>query len=155
MIAHAGDRRRANVNDGSRKAYRRSGNEDRRRLRLRVLARDGWRCQFCGIDLARDVDTLLTSTVDHLLPQCEGGGSTEDNLIASCVTCNGLKAGLSGLTVATAKRVVARRRAEVIGKMLAELIDLGIPIPASVLPMTAEATGWSTEADAPEVILTD
>ena len=53
--------------------------------------------------------------------------------------------GMICLTVATAKRVVARRRAEVIGKMLAELIDLGIPIPAGVLPM----------ADEPEVILTD
>lgn len=146
MIAHAGDRRRANVNDGSRKAYRRSGNDDRRRLRLRVLSRDGWRCQFCGIDLARDVDTLLTATVDHLLPRCEGGGSTEDNLIASCVICNSLKAGLSGLTVAEAKKVVVRRRSQLIGKMVAELIDMGIPIPAGVLPMAT---------DAPEAVLAE
>lgn len=135
MIARADSRLRADANDALRKAYRRSGNEERRRLKLRILARDGWRCQFCGIDLSRDVDTFLTATIDHLLPRCDGGNNAEDNLIASCLTCNGLKAGLSGLTVSAIKDVIAHRRSELVGKMIAEMIEQGIAIPAGILPI--------------------
>jgi 5-methylcytosine-specific restriction endonuclease McrA len=78
-----------------------------------VLARDGYRCRFCGCRVvsarARDVmDRLLpgvglwprqdrdrhaaflalSAVVDHLVPHARGGGSQEENLVTACQSCN-------------------------------------------------------------------
>jgi 5-methylcytosine-specific restriction endonuclease McrA len=52
-----------------------------------VLRRDNFTCGYCGRDGA--------DTVDHIVPQCRGGLSTWENLIACCKDCNQLKADLS------------------------------------------------------------
>jgi 5-methylcytosine-specific restriction endonuclease McrA len=52
----------------------------RKITRRAVFARDNWTCQYCG---AR---TQLT--VDHVIPRSKGGGSTWDNIVASCAPCN-------------------------------------------------------------------
>lgn len=57
------------------------------RLKTKVLHRDGWRCQYCGVGLRRD-----TATVDHLAPRVLGGTNTPSNLVACCVACNEDKA---------------------------------------------------------------
>ena len=52
----------------------------RKITRRAVFARDGWTCQYCG---ARS-----NLTVDHVIPRSKGGGSTWDNIVASCAPCN-------------------------------------------------------------------
>lgn len=54
--------------------------------RLAIYLRDGFLCQYCGVDLhsanRRDV------TLDHLKPQCRGGSHETENLVTACLTCN-------------------------------------------------------------------
>jgi len=52
----------------------------RKITRRAVFARDGWTCQYCG---ARN-----NLTVDHVIPRSKGGGSSWDNIVASCAPCN-------------------------------------------------------------------
>ena len=52
----------------------------RKITRRAVFARDGWTCQYCG--------SRANLTVDHVIPRSKGGGSTWDNIVASCAPCN-------------------------------------------------------------------
>lgn len=54
--------------------------------RIYILERDNYTCQYCG----KDVGTL---EVDHVIPRCKGGLSTEDNLVCACFNCNRSKGG--------------------------------------------------------------
>lgn len=51
--------------------------------RFQVLARDGFRCVYCGA-------TAKTTTlhVDHLVPVVKGGTDDMVNLVTSCAECN-------------------------------------------------------------------
>jgi 5-methylcytosine-specific restriction endonuclease McrA len=51
-----------------------------RELREQVLARDGWRCQFCG--------SLAGVEVHHIEPRSRLGDDREDNLITLCAACH-------------------------------------------------------------------
>ncbi len=53
----------------------------RRITRKAVLARDGWRCQYCGSERPG-------LTVDHVVPRSRGGESVWENIVASCAACN-------------------------------------------------------------------
>lgn len=48
-----------------------------------VLARDDYRCAYCG---------RSASTIDHVMPQSRGGGWTWLNTVAACGPCNAHKA---------------------------------------------------------------
>jgi 5-methylcytosine-specific restriction endonuclease McrA len=52
----------------------------RKITRRAVFARDNWTCQYCG--------SRGNLTVDHVIPRSKGGGSTWDNIVASCAPCN-------------------------------------------------------------------
>ncbi|MEX0763211.1 MAG: HNH endonuclease [Dehalococcoidia bacterium] len=59
----------------------------RRRLsRREVFARDGYRCQYCGIR-TRDL------TLDHVIPRSRGGVHEWENVVSACKPCNHGKAG--------------------------------------------------------------
>jgi hypothetical protein len=71
------------------------GNPAWQEIRRGVLARDGWRCQSCGVtvkavdspaDLAPD-----SACVDHIVPIVRGGWHDPVNLQALCLECNSLK----------------------------------------------------------------
>ncbi len=64
---------------------RQRGSVQRRKIRTRVLARDGHRCVYCG-----SPDKL---TMDHVLPMVRGGGFCFDNLVTACKSCNNLRGG--------------------------------------------------------------
>ncbi len=49
-----------------------------------VLLRDRHRCAYCGRG---------GTTIDHVVPQCQGGRSTWDNLVTACSRCNNVKDG--------------------------------------------------------------
>lgn len=55
-------------------------------IRTRILMRDRYRCQYCGVH-----GTATDLTLDHILPRSRGGRSTPDNLAASCQRCNNRK----------------------------------------------------------------
>ena len=58
-------------------------------FRLRILERDRWECQWCGVDLKH---YAIKATVDHVTP-IERGGDPQDpgNCVAACGTCNSSK----------------------------------------------------------------
>jgi hypothetical protein len=62
------------------------GSRVSRRLRIRVLERDGYRCVYCG---RTSQETRLE--VDHVLARSRGGTSAPDNLVSACTDCNGGK----------------------------------------------------------------
>ena len=64
------------------KSARAAGGNTRawRKIRERVLIRDGYCCQYCG---AQDA-----TTVDHVQPISKGGTDELDNLLAACTRCN-------------------------------------------------------------------
>jgi len=51
--------------------------------RLRILARDKMRCQYCGVK-----GTQFELTLDHILPRSRGGRDEAENLCAACKPCN-------------------------------------------------------------------
>jgi 5-methylcytosine-specific restriction endonuclease McrA len=50
-----------------------------KKLREKVLIRDGYICYYCGQE---------ANTVDHIVPVSKGGISAEENMIAACHRCN-------------------------------------------------------------------
>lgn len=57
-----------------------------KRVRLFVLDRDYWLCQYCGCEIDRS-----TGTVDHIVPASLGGLYEADNLRSACRACNQVK----------------------------------------------------------------
>lgn len=54
--------------------------------RHRILARDHYRCQYCG-----KRGTAFELTLDHILPRSRGGKTVAENLVSACQTCNNRK----------------------------------------------------------------
>jgi len=50
-----------------------------KKIRLKVLNRDAWTCNYCGES---------ATEVDHVYPKSKGGEDTLDNLVAACRRCN-------------------------------------------------------------------
>src|SRR5215217_1088409 len=55
-------------------------------LRAQVYAADAWQCVYCGYE-GRDL------SVDHVVPQVQGGKTSFDNSVTACRTCNSRKGG--------------------------------------------------------------
>ena len=55
--------------------------------RQNVLARDRWRCVYCG-----ERKPTGELTFDHVMPRSRGGRTEWENIVTACVTCN-LKKG--------------------------------------------------------------
>lgn len=58
-----------------------------KKLRMKVLKRDGLRCKICGRSAESSSDIELH--VHHIRPLGERGGTAESNLITLCQTCHG------------------------------------------------------------------
>lgn len=54
--------------------------ERRRISRRAILARDGFRCQYCG--------STKQLTLDHVIPVSRGGTNSWENVVTSCAPCN-------------------------------------------------------------------
>lgn len=71
------------------KAFRRP----RKRVKFNktnVLARDNWKCCYCG-------QKFSTSelTYDHVIPRSKGGKTTWNNIVSCCINCNSKKGSRS------------------------------------------------------------
>jgi 5-methylcytosine-specific restriction endonuclease McrA len=54
---------------------------------VNVLARDGFRCCYCGqTKSARELN------YDHVVPRHQGGRTVWENIVAACFACNSKKA---------------------------------------------------------------
>jgi 5-methylcytosine-specific restriction endonuclease McrA len=51
--------------------------------RSRILARDRYRCQYCGRK-----GGAFDLTIDHIVPRSRGGRTAAENLCAACLACN-------------------------------------------------------------------
>jgi hypothetical protein len=61
---------------------------------IRVLERDGWRCQLCGIDTPKSLrgkHKPNSPEIDHIIPLSIGGGHVLENVQCACRQCNGNK----------------------------------------------------------------
>lgn len=61
---------------------------------IKVLERDGWRCQVCGVKTPKRLRGTFKPNapeVDHRVPLAMGGGHTWDNVQCCCRSCNGVK----------------------------------------------------------------
>ncbi|MDD9802865.1 MAG: HNH endonuclease [Deltaproteobacteria bacterium] len=56
--------------------------------RINLMARDNFQCQYCGIKPRRSELNL-----DHVVPRAQGGRSTWENVVTSCLDCNRRKGG--------------------------------------------------------------
>jgi 5-methylcytosine-specific restriction endonuclease McrA len=51
--------------------------------RVNVYTRDGFRCQYCGLQR-----TMKHLNYDHVVPRSLGGRTTWENIVTSCIKCN-------------------------------------------------------------------
>ena len=83
--------------------YRRIPRLNRSVSRRGIILRDGGKCQYCGRALPAG-----SLTMDHVVPRSRGGGSTWENLVASCFGCNNVKGDRTpqeaGMTLAKTPR---------------------------------------------------
>jgi len=56
--------------------------------RASIFARDRNRCQYCAKTLPRSELNL-----DHVVPRSQGGRTTWENVVCSCIQCNRVKGG--------------------------------------------------------------
>lgn len=60
-------------------------------LSLKILARDGYTCAYCG----RKGSAKVKLEIDHVTPESWGGPTTANNLVTSCARCNNRKSDLN------------------------------------------------------------
>jgi 5-methylcytosine-specific restriction endonuclease McrA len=53
------------------------------KLRFEIFKRDFFTCQYCG-----KTPPAVILEVDHIIPVCSGGKTTEENLVTACFDCN-------------------------------------------------------------------
>jgi 5-methylcytosine-specific restriction endonuclease McrA len=58
---------------------------------LRVLERDHFRCQYCGLDGTVSFENALSMGVDFVVPRARKGKKNPRNLVAFCRPCNIIK----------------------------------------------------------------
>ena len=56
--------------------------------RLNIYARDNDTCQYCGLQLSR-----AELNLDHVVPRAQGGRTSWENVVCSCIECNLAKGG--------------------------------------------------------------
>ncbi len=70
---------------------RRSGTTAHKARRLRVLRRDGYRCQ-----LRYEGCSGMATDMDHVVSLAEGGADSDDNSAGSCPSCHAKKSSIEG-----------------------------------------------------------
>jgi hypothetical protein len=78
----------------------------------RILERDRYRCQYCGLDGMSNFENSLVMSVDFVVPRARKGKKDPHNLVASCRACNLIKGKRVFNSLEEAKAYVSRRRAE-------------------------------------------
>ncbi|MGH9744859.1 MAG: HNH endonuclease [Candidatus Acidiferrales bacterium] len=77
---------------------------------LRILERDGYRCQYCGLDGMASFENALAMSVDFVVPRARKGKKDDRNLVACCRSCNMIKGTKVYRSFDEAKSYVLARR---------------------------------------------
>lgn len=78
----------------------------------RILERDRYRCQYCGLDAMSNFENSLIMTVDFVHPRARKGKKSPDNLVTACRPCNVIKGYRVFADFDQAKAYVLKRREE-------------------------------------------
>ena len=78
----------------------------------RILERDRYCCQYCGLDGMSSFENSLIMTVDFVHPRAQKGKKAPANLVAACRPCNVIKGRRLFRSLEEAKTYVLQRRAE-------------------------------------------
>lgn len=83
-----------------------------RRQGLRILERDQFRCQYCGLNGRASFENALVMGVDFVVARARKGKKEMDNLVACCRPCNVIKGRRLFVSFEEAKAYVLARREE-------------------------------------------
>lgn len=78
----------------------------------RILERDHFRCQYCGLDGMASFENELVMGVDFVVPRARKGKKENQNLVACCRSRNVLKGRRGFSSFEKAKAYVLTRREE-------------------------------------------
>lgn len=78
----------------------------------RILERDRYRCQYCGLDGSVSFENSLVMSVDFVVPRARKGKKDPSNLVTACRPCNLLKGRRVFSSFEEARSFVLSRRAE-------------------------------------------
>jgi 5-methylcytosine-specific restriction endonuclease McrA len=79
---------------------------------VRILERDQYRCQYCGLDGMTSFDNALAMSVDFVVPRARKGKKDPRNLMACCRACNMIKGRRVYRNFEEARAYVLERRDE-------------------------------------------
>ena len=78
---------------------------------LKILERDRYRCQYCGLDGLTSFENSLIMSVDFIQPRARKGKKEPENLATACRPCNRIKGSRVFANFDEAKKYVVERRA--------------------------------------------
>ena len=78
----------------------------------RILERDRYRCQYCGLDGMSNFENSLVMSVDFVVPRARKGKKDPTNLVTACRACNLIKGQRVFKGLEEAKTYVLQRRSE-------------------------------------------
>jgi 5-methylcytosine-specific restriction endonuclease McrA len=90
----------------------------------RILERDQYRCQYCGLDGLSSFENSLVMTVDFVHPRAQKGKKAPSNLVAACRPCNMIKGNRTFRNFEDAKAYVLERRGELLRDWEAQVARL-------------------------------
>jgi 5-methylcytosine-specific restriction endonuclease McrA len=79
---------------------------------LKILERDDYRCQYCGLDGRASFENALVMRVDFVVPRARKGKKEPSNLVACCTPCNTTKGTRVYANFEEAKAFVLKKREE-------------------------------------------
>ena len=79
---------------------------------LKILERDDYRCQYCGLDGRASFENALVMSVDFVVPRARKGKKDPHNLVACCRPCNAIKGKRVYGSLEEAKAFVLKNREE-------------------------------------------
>jgi len=79
---------------------------------LKILERDDYRCQYCGLDGRGSFENALVMRVDFVVPRARKGKKDPSNLVACCTPCNTIKGTRVYANLEEAKAFVLKKREE-------------------------------------------
>jgi len=79
---------------------------------MKILERDQFCCQYCGLDGRTSFENALIMSVDFVVPHAHKGKKDAANLVACCRPCNVIKGKRVYRDFAEAQKYVLARREE-------------------------------------------
>ena len=93
----------------------------------RILERDLYRCQYCGLDGMANFENSLVMSVDFIVPRARKGSKKPENLVAACRACNLIKGHRVFKDFDEARAHVLKRREELRKEWEADMAKLRVP----------------------------